>query len=333
MTEDVCAIWGTPATRILGYERRDGDALDSPRAGGRYFISGTAKVNSRNLSEGQKVALTHEIVDNSALDSVATITSYTIDALPQDPKFSPQSRAMRLLRYLISRSQYLGEPIEFPTESWTHNSPNLSAFGFKTGFAAAPLFAWSDSIREEEVRFLLEMLVDQKLIKPLKSESLINEITVLPAGYSRFEEDYATNNSEQAFVAMWFNESMRGPYENGVEAAVRECGFRPLRIDRKEHNNRIDDEILAEIKKSRFLIADFTSEPDKPRGGVYFEAGFALGLGISVIWTCKSDVFDKIHFDTRQFNHIVWNNDAELKVGLVNRIQATIGIGPLKIGQ
>jgi hypothetical protein len=331
MSEVVCKIWGTPATSIPGYERNDGDAMDSPRAGGRYFISRTAAVNSWNLSESQKIALTHEIVDNAALGSIANISSYTIDAIPENPKFSPKSRAARLLRYLISRSEFLGQPIEFPTETWTSNSPSISAFGFKTGSAAAPLFAWSDSVREEEVKFLLEMLAGQQLITPLKSHC-IDEITVLPAGYSKFDDDYAEDNREQAFVAMWFNESMHGPYENGVEAAVRTCGYRPLRIDRKEHNNRIDDEILAEIKKSRFLIADFTSAPEKPRGGVYFEAGFALGLGIPVIWTCRSDVFDHIHFDTRQFNHIVWSTEAELKLGLTNRIQATIGNGPLKIG-
>ncbi len=35
----------------------------------------------------------------------------------------------------------------------------------------------------------------------------------------------------------------------------------------------------------RFMIADFTGH----RGGVYFEAGFAHGLGIPVIWTCRED--------------------------------------------
>ena len=48
------------------------------------------------------------------------------------------------------------------------------------------------------------------------------------------------------------------------------------------------DRILAEIRKSKFVVADFTScgeciacdkcEHIGARGGVYFEAGFALGL-------------------------------------------------------
>ena len=32
----------------------------------------------------------------------------------------------------------------------------------------------------------------------------------------------------------------------------------PVRIDQKERLNKIDDEIIAEIRRSRFLVADFT---------------------------------------------------------------------------
>lgn len=68
------------------------------------------------------------------------------------------------------------------------------------------------------------------------------------------------------------------------------------------------------------LIADFT----KQRGGVYFEAGFAMGLGIPVIWSCRSDDINNLHFDTRQYNHIVWNDYSDLRTKLVNRIKATV---------
>jgi hypothetical protein len=36
------------------------------------------------------------------------------------------------------------------------------------------------------------------------------------------------------------------------------------------------------------------------------------------------------HFDTRQYNHIVWNDPAELRNKLANRIGALIGDRPLK---
>ena len=71
---------------------------------------------------------------------------------------------------------------------------------------------------------------------------------------------------------------------------------------------------------ARFVIAEFTGQ----RHGVYFEAGFAYGLGLPVIWCCRKDDVDKLHFDTRQYNHIVWDNIEDFKSKLVNRIKATI---------
>jgi len=91
-----------------------------------------------------------------------------------------------------------------------------------------------------------------------------------------------------------------------------------------EHINRIDDEIIAHIKAASFVVADFTGH----RGGVYFEAGFALGLDLPVIWCCRKDHLAELHFDIRQYNCIDWETPDELSMRLQNRIEATIGKGP-----
>jgi hypothetical protein len=75
------------------------------------------------------------------------------------------------------------------------------------------------------------------------------------------------------------------------------------------------------------IIGDGEHRTAVPRGGVYFEAGFAQGLGIPVIWTCRSDQISHVHFDTRQFNHILWTTPEDLKVRLFNRIGAVVGLG------
>lgn len=167
------------------------------------------------------------------------------------------------------------------------------------------------------------------------------ELVVQPEGYAFLSDKNAHAwDSRQAFIAMWFDGAMDDAYENGFEKAIREAGYEPLRIDRKEHINKIDDEIIADIRRSRFVVADFTSETlsyngeDKhiPRGGVYFEAGYAMGMQIPVIWTCRKDLINDIHFDTRQFNHITWETPDDLAEKLKNRIEAVIGEGPLKVG-
>ena len=128
-------------------------------------------------------------------------------------------------------------------------------------------------------------------------------------------------DSKQAFVAMWFDDSRTKFFDDGFKPAIEEDGAtRAFRIDRKEHNEKIDDEIVAEIRRSRYLVADFTGN----RAGVYFEAGFALGLGLPVIWCVEQGHEGDLHFDTRQYNHITYTNPADLKIKLLNRILATI---------
>jgi hypothetical protein len=122
-------------------------------------------------------------------------------------------------------------------------------------------------------------------------------------------------------------------WADGFDLGIRAAGYKPMRIDQKEHNNKIDDEIVAEIKRSKFVVADFTSEIFEEnkvkkaisRGGVYFEAGYAFGLGLPVIWCCRSDLIDLVHFDTRQFAHVVWDTPEDLAKKLYARISAVVG--------
>ena len=71
------------------------------------------------------------------------------------------------------------------------------------------------------------------------------------------------------------------------------------------------------------------------RGGVYFEAGFAHGLGLPVIYMLREDDQNDIHFDVRQQNFILWLPDdlPGARKRLENRIRATLGQGPLDPGR
>ena len=128
--------------------------------------------------------------------------------------------------------------------------------------------------------------------------------------------------NKHAFVAMWFSESMNDYYKNGIKKAIEEAGYIPVRIDLQDFNEKICDEIIAEIRRTKFLIADFSGL----RSGVFFEAGFAKGLGREVIFTVREADVEKLkeHFDTRQYNHIVYDSPEDLHKKLYNRICATI---------
>jgi hypothetical protein len=133
-----------------------------------------------------------------------------------------------------------------------------------------------------------------------------------------------TNVSSQGFVAMDFADSMRKAWTNGFDPGVREAGYQPSRIDGKEFVGGITDEIMSEIRRSRFVVADYTGQ----KAGVYFEAGFALGLGLTVIPTCRADQIDKLHFDVRHLNTLVWTAPEDLQKSLNTMIRAVLGAGP-----
>jgi hypothetical protein len=154
---------------------------------------------------------------------------------------------------------------------------------------------------------------------PILGREVFASLTM--AGWSRVQPLARTGGIPgRCFVAMWFSDVTRAAYDSGIEPAVKEAGFTPIRIDRKEHNNEIPDEIIAEIRNCEFMVADFTGQ----RAGVYYEAGFAMGLGRPVIWCCRKDEISRLHFDTNHKNHIPWATPEELREGLYRRIRATI---------
>ena len=119
---------------------------------------------------------------------------------------------------------------------------------------------------------------------------------------------------------MWFTPELRAVWEDGIRPALVVLGFDPVLIGLTHGDNKIDDRIIAEIRRSGLVVADFTGH----RGGVYFEAGLAMGLGIPVIWTCRRQDLPEAHFDTRQYQHLLWDSPEDLQEQLINHIAARI---------
>jgi hypothetical protein len=183
---------------------------------------------------------------------------------------------------------------------------------------------WAISFHE------LEYLIHYFLqAEGLAADSKNGYFVLTPRGWQRADEiRLGSIESDKAFVAMSFLPEYTNLFISGLAPGIRAAGYEPVRIDRVEHNNRIDDEIIASIRRCKFLVADFSVN----RGGSYFEAGFALGLGRPVIWTVRQEELKDVHFDTRQYNFIRWKTDelAAFARALQNRIEAAIGKGPLQ---
>ena len=330
MTNATCPIWGTQA-----FEHptgRDGRVMDSPRAGGKYFVSGRAITVLKTCKDVVKVRLTTWLVGQRRLGiEWPEIDARTISEAQHARDLRISERADGILRCLDASSNFLGREIDYripnnQTEIGTVGHPELNYY---------ELLAHSGCLSDRDLFFLLNYLSERGLIEKLGvgwagDGQVVDGCMLTVPGYERLASlDEANVESSKAFVAMWFDDSMNDAWERGFKKAIYEAGYEPIRIDQKEHVNKIDDEIIAEIRRARFVVADFTHGDKGARGGVYYEAGFAHGQKIPVIFTCRADVFEELHFDTRQFNHIRWKEPEELKEKLTNRIAAVIGDGPL----
>ncbi len=237
-----------------------------------------------------------------------TITLENVESHRNRAPRSVPDQGNKLLLALGRRSKVGGAPVEV----------NLRT-------DAAWAYASSDS---QELSYLLKYLHDTKLLSQFDWRSGRPLCVVSVDGWSAIETLRARNTlSDKAFVAMSFQSSFRYVFDEGIKPALEtDTGWLAFRVDDKPHAGKIDDLIFAEINESRFVIADFTGH----RNGVYFEAGYARGLGLPVIWACCEDQIKDLHFDTRQFNHVAWSKPEDLREKLVVMIRAIVGYGPHK---
>ncbi len=223
---------------------------------------------------------------------------------------------------LASARPLVGGPLESVDRILEHVNRRAKRVGDSVHIDASTDYPIAYARDEEELENMMDLGVQERLFA---FDPARPALRIAPAGWKRLRELAKTAVlSRQAFVAMWFDETMRGAYADGIVPALHATGYQPLRIDLVQHNDKIDDRIIAAIRKSGLLVADFSGH----RGGVYFEAGFALGVGIPVIWTCRDTDIDSLHFDTRQYNHIVWREAVDLREQLQNRIGATMPTYP-----
>ena len=183
----------------------------------------------------------------------------------------------------------------------------------------------SYSINQEELKYLLwHYLRDSKHY--LKDTPGI----ITPLGWEYIDSLGTNKDSQKAFVAMSFKDEMKEFFKNTIREAILNAGYEPVIMWNKPHINKIDDEIIAEIKGSKFLVVDYSGQ----NNGAYYEAGFARGYGLKVVSTCKKEEIDNsdLHFDTRQYNTIPWEKSKpeEFMKLLQFYIEANIGRGNYK---
>ena len=138
-------------------------------------------------------------------------------------------------------------------------------------------------------------------------------------GWDRYEHlKQANPQSTTAFMAMSFgDQQMNRIYSDHFRPTVQSIGYDLCTVEDRPEAGLIDYRIRLQVTASRFVLADLTHE----NRGVYFEAGYAEGIGRPVIFTCHTDAFDpkmgRPHFDVSHQQCVKWN-DPPTPAQLVN---------------
>jgi nucleoside 2-deoxyribosyltransferase len=170
----------------------------------------------------------------------------------------------------------------------------------------------------QSLHWVIDALVESQLLQWVPEIGQERpRLIVTPKGWIEIGSTNAIAGT--CFIAMSFNTEMDTAHQV-IERVIRDLKLRPLRVDKVEHNKNINDFIMAEIRKSEVVIAEFTGQ----RAGVYFEAGFALGLGREVVYVCRDDDFKNTHFDTNSYSHVIWADLQELETKLRARLLNTV---------
>ena len=303
-----CFIWGTPVERTIRYPDWDipSEVRGSPRTGGNYSITFQAINYVGTLDDSQRARLTTLIIEERRKTGQTPLVTPKLieDAKRADP-LPVYVRAERLLRYLVKNASSVTQLFQ--------NNVILSD---------QEALVWSESTTSQDLSYFVSYLSEMGWLRRYGGGTF----TITVPGYQHLAEQATKKDLSQCFVAMWFDPSMNQAYEDGIKKAVEECGYKPLRIDQKLDVNKIDDEIIAEIRRSHFMVADFTHDKEKGvRGAVFYEAGFAYGLGMEVIYSCRKGQEGDLNFDTRQNYHILWETPEDLRAELRKRIGARVG--------
>lgn len=297
---DPCEICQEPQAKTL-FSNFDGVHQNCPRCG-EFKLTGSLSFLLQEIAGKKKRAkLSGWIRNQNRAGAIPVITSNNLEQILNVPLPTVAERATFLLLEAERGLTGLGDTFNI-------QDPRFLAATYSTS--------------RDDVNFLLRMLSDQGFAE---ETNLGGGCEILPKGYIHLDELKGNpSTSINGFVAMSFNEELEQFYSDGFQVGILQAGYEPVRVDMVQHINRIDDEIIRQINASKFVVADFTEH----KGGVYFEAGYAMGRNLPIFWTCRESDMNELHFDIRQFNCIAWRNAEELAVKLSTRIEAVIGRGP-----
>ena len=322
----------------------------SPACGGKYI-----------LSESAHYLITHDTAINIYINQqTVNCARRCLEIKKQNPKAIPvwitrdeeiqytksiadrnlSNRIMLIPCILEDSMEELVDHSDKPIELLKSFSKKLAKEKAFASFEATPTdLAWARIVDEAEYSEHLSYLTNKGLLKESGLNSIMstifeNKLKFTIDGWAELISETKLEASRKVFIATAFRwpeeDDIRVRALEAIKIACKELGY-DADIVSQGHTNNISNQILAEIRQSKFIIAELTYH----NRGVYFESGFARGLNKDVFHVVRKgftshkpeDDFTgrRIHFDVAQIQYREWENPEDLKSQLKVWIEATIG--------
>ncbi len=241
-----------------------------------------------------------------------------------------------MMRKLLSTPFNSLKPFEQANKLLLWIGNNVGKPNGETNIELKNLLSVIGSSDEDGLKYVAYYLKDQGYIKNINFSYSTQDGAGYPPedlltaqmtfkGWAKFEELERTNkDSKLVFMAMKYgDDELELIYKRNIKKALDSTGFEIRKLEDEKRAGLIDDKLRVEIRRSKFLIADLTHD----NNGAYWEAGYAEGLGMPVIYICKKEKFKKkkTHFDTNHHLTVIWDKEnlTEFEEELKATIRAT----------
>lgn len=117
----------------------------------------------------------------------------------------------------------------------------------------------------------------------------------------------STSHDESAFVLIPFRPEYEDAYLLGIKQTLERRGYGCSKMDEEQFLGPIMEKILEKIEKSEIIIA----EVSEPNPNVYYEVGYAHGLGKESVLIARKGV--SLPFDIQSLRCIFYESAASLQ--------------------
>ncbi|MGA9892813.1 MAG: hypothetical protein WBE48_10615 [Xanthobacteraceae bacterium] len=198
---------------------------------GKFRYAGTIWEKLKKAPENKRAMVASWVWEQNRFGSVPTVDETNVDVLLSARPLPFIEKAKRLLIEMAEQSDRLGKPLDL-------GSPKLDAM--------------VGTLAHHDIAHINGFLIDRGWVSRVTG----GQYWMTGSGMVQADEwKQSVTASTQAFVAMWFDPSLEDAWTGGLRRGITDAGYKPLRIDAKEHANKICDEIISEIRRSRFTGA------------------------------------------------------------------------------